>query len=103
MTRLADAHVQNHDANPIILVRSERWLSRERKPVTTLEPHSTDDRSERAAQAVGAESLTARIDSQQMPCRRVSGALAGERSDLALHGGRGDDIEGLGQRCCLVV
>lgn len=101
MTRLAVAHVQNHDAKPIVVVRNERWLSRERKPVTALEPHSTDDWFERAAQTVGAELVATRIDSQQTPRVSVAGALARERIDLALHGGRHDDVAGLRQLCCL--
>jgi hypothetical protein len=64
MTRLAVAYIENHDAKPIIVVRSERWLSRERKPVAALEPDAADNRFERAAQTVGAELLTTRIDSQ---------------------------------------
>jgi hypothetical protein len=101
MTRLAVAHVQNHDAKPIIVVRNERWLSRERKPVTALEPDAADNRFERAAQTVGAELLATRIDSQQTSCVSVAGPLARKRIDLALHGGRHDDVAGLRQLCCL--
>ena len=103
MTRLSVAYVQNHDAKPIIVVRSERRLSSEGEPVTALEPNSADDRSERAAQTVSAELLATRIDSQQTPRISVSSALARERGDLALHGRRHDDVAGLRQLCCLVV
>lgn len=48
MMRLAVAHVQNDDANPIIVVGSKGWLSRERQPIAALEPDSADDESERA-------------------------------------------------------